>query len=290
MSWRADGGGGATALDRARETYPVSGTLKHAGLSGFQLDAGASGLTISEVEGPDNAADFAGVSLTAGQELIFAQPITLLQLSAGSGVVYNSTERSAEWFVSSHSGSDGNSGLAPTSQLRTIAGLTEVYFVASGDTITLDDDSFWREEIQIQSLANNTIRRSGTGSERPILDASDVTTGWGLSSGQSNTYELAWTPESGNGVTDARITAYEDGDLLIYRDTIAEVESNPGSYTVDGFADTAGNIVYIHPSDSGDPNNNGSTYEVTKRRNCIWCGPGTTVDGVHLRRNINNNG
>ncbi|MEM9805128.1 MAG: hypothetical protein AAF959_07590, partial [Cyanobacteria bacterium P01_D01_bin.56] len=211
-----------------------------------------------------------------------------LQIAEATRSLFVLSGISGDWFVSSLRGDDSNDGKSFEFPKATIASIQAV--LQSNETVVLEDDSFWREEIQIQSLANNTIRRSGTGSERPILDASDVATGWTLSSGQSSTYELSWIPESGNGVTDARITAYEDGDLLIYRDSISEVELNPGSYTVDGFADTAGNIVYIHPSDSGDPNNNGSTYEVTKRRNCIWCGPGTTVDGVHLRRNINNNG
>ncbi|WP_250564688.1 hypothetical protein, partial [Adonisia turfae] len=80
-SWRPVAGGG-TALDKAQETYPVIGSLTHAQLSGFQLIAGVSGLTIAELTGPDNAADFDGLVLAANQELIFGQEITSIRLSA----------------------------------------------------------------------------------------------------------------------------------------------------------------------------------------------------------------
>ena len=93
-AWRGLPGGGETIIDRAQETYPVMGILEHPGLSGIQITAGASGLTVAEVQGPDNAADFAGLTLAAGQDLpIAGKPITLLRLSAGSGVVYNADKR-----------------------------------------------------------------------------------------------------------------------------------------------------------------------------------------------------
>ncbi|MEM9947796.1 MAG: hypothetical protein AAF810_17300 [Cyanobacteria bacterium P01_D01_bin.36] len=289
MGWRADGGGGATALDRARETYPVAGTLKHAGLSGFQINAGTSGLTIAEVEGPDNAADFAGVTLTAGQELVFGQQITMLKLSAGSGVVYNSTQRSAQWYVSSHAGSDSNTGLTATSQFRTIGKLME-FFIAAGDTVIEDDDSYWREQLNIGDSI--TVQRSGTGTNRPIHDAGDIAANdsFSLSSGQTNTYEIAWTPEAGNGSTDHHLTLYENDELLIYRTSVALVEANPGSYTVNGFANTAGNTVYVHPKSSTNPANDSKEYVIAKRKDCIDGGDDCIIRGIHCIRNVFNDG
>ena len=286
--------GGGTALDRTRETYPVTGTLKHADLSAFQLTAGTSGCTIAEVEGPDNAADFNGLQLTAGQELVFGQQVTMIQLSAGDGVVYNSQERSAVWYVSSHAGSDNNTGLSSFSQFRTISKLME-YFIAAGDTVIEDDDSFWREELTISD--DITVTRSNTGTNPPIHDAGDIAinSSFGLTSGQTNTYEIAWTPETGDGLADNRITVYEGGtgseELLIYQTSIANVEANPGSYYVNGFANSnTGNTVYIHPKDSTNPILDNKQYTITKRASGIVGGDNCTVRGIECRRNVGNNG
>lgn len=279
-----------TALDRARETYVVSGVLKHAGLTGFQLNAGTSGLTIESLEGPDNAADFNDYSLGANEELIFGQPITQIKLSAGDGVVYNTAQRPAEWFVSSSAGNDLNTGFTSSSQLKTLSKLQE-FKIAAGDIIILDDDSVWKEELILDS--GITVRRSNTGTSRPKIDASDTLTSWTLVSGQTNSYEITgWMPEVGNGTdADFIITVYEDGDLMTYQDSVANVESNPGSYTVDDYADsTNGNTITIHPTDSGNPAVNSHVYTVAKRGTCITTLSDCTIDGIECNTNINPNG
>ncbi|NEZ59465.1 DUF5123 domain-containing protein [Adonisia turfae] len=288
MAWRPVAGG-KTALDRNQETYVVSGNLTHAGLSGFQLIAGASGCTIAELTGPDNAADFDGLILAANQELIFGQEITSIRLSAGSGIVYNSQERPAQWFVSSHAGDDSNDGLSVSSQFRTISKLME-YFIAAGDEIVVDDDSYIREELTVGDSI--TVSHSGTGTNLPIFDAGDIAenTDFSLSAGQSNTYEISWVPEFGNGAADNRLILFEDGALLIWRETIAEVESNPGSYTVDGWANTAGNTIYVHPKNSTNPISDSKEYIIPRRSQCVKTGDNCVVDGIHTIRNISNNG
>ena len=289
-----EGGGGQSALDRARETYPASGTLKHAGLSGFQLTAGTSGCTIAEIEGPDNAGDFAGLALTAGQELVFGQSITMLRLSAGEGIVYNSAERPAQWFVSSHSGDDNNDGFTASSQFATIAKLNE-YFIAAGDQITLDDDSFWRAMLVLPVSAS--VVRSNTGTNRPQLDASDIATNasFSLSSGQTNTYEIPWVADPStatityDGAFD-KVSVFENGTLLKYRNTISEVEVLPGSYTNSGAASDQNNITYVHPLGSTNPISDGKTYEITKRAHALVLGDGATADGLYCSKAVEENG
>ena len=285
---------GSSAVDRAAETYAVTGTLKHAKLTGFQFVAGGSGATIAELEGPENAGDFAGFSVAAGGEITFATPITAIKLSNGSGVLYNNTARNAIWYVDSVNGDNNTAtGLSADSQFRTIAKLLE-HFIASGDEIVLADDSYWRESLDISTASNVTVRRSNTGTNRPRLDCADMATGWTLTGGQSNTYEVAWVPTAGDGITTTALTVYEDTGggfaLLDYQDSIANVEANPGSYYVDGFANVAGNTVYVHPTDSGNPNSNGGTYEVSRRGFGLKIGNDCSAIGIHTLRNVSNNG
>ena len=278
---------GGSILDRTAETYVVTGTLRHAGLTGFQLNAGTSGLTIESLEGPDNAADFNNFSLGANEELIFGQPITQIKLSAGDGAVYNSAERPATWYVSSHSGDDNNTGFTSSLQLRTISKLME-FQIAAGDEIILEDDSLWRERLNVGNGV--TISRSNTGTAKPILDGGNIATGWTLTGGQANTYELAWVPEVGDGLGDFLITVFEDGALLTYQTSIANCEANPGSYYVDGKANTSGNTIYVHPTGSTNPNSNGSQYIAAIRGTCIGGGDNVSIDGVVCTRNVNPNG
>ncbi|NEZ68381.1 hypothetical protein D0962_37630, partial [Leptolyngbyaceae cyanobacterium CCMR0082] len=234
-------------------------------------------------------ADFDGLVLAANQELIFGQEITSIRLSAGEGILYNSQERPAQWFVSSHAGDDANDGMSAGSQFRTIGKLME-YFIAAGDTIIEDDDSYWWEELTVGDSI--IVRRSNTGTNRPIHDAGDIADNseFSLSAGQTNTYEIAWIPLHGNQSTDNQLTIYENGQLLRYRDTISDVDANPGSYTVDLFADVTGNILYVHPTGSSNPVTDGKQYIITRRATCITAGNNCTIIGIHTIRNVSNNG
>lgn len=287
-AWRPVGGGG-TALDRAQETYPVTGTLKHAGLSGFQLDAGASGLTIAEVEGPDNAADFTGLALTAGQELVFGQPITLIRLSAGSGVVYNSAERQATWFVSLVNGDDNNDGFTASSQFRTINKLN-TYNISAGDVVTVEDDSEWREELIVGSGV--LVQRSDTGTRMPVFNASDIENNWALESG--NTYSITVTvPTEAEGARNGKslYTVYEDEILLTRVADQATVDSTPGSFAHTSAATPGSTVtIYVHPTNSDNPNNNGSVYEVSKRLFGFRGGNNVTVRGIRTKNSVDHNG
>jgi len=64
---------------------------------------------------------------------------------------------------------------------------------------------------------------------------------WTATSGQSNTYEKAFVGYTGN--------CWENGNKLTVKTSIAEVEAAAASW----WYDSATDIIYIHPTGSGDP-------------------------------------
>jgi hypothetical protein len=135
----------------------------------------------------------------------------------------------------------------------------------NGDIIYMCDDGGDFAGTTSLLINDAGITLQGHSSGRPAMTGSKVVTGWSLSSdcdgGCSNTYEAT---EDNAGydscVSGNRFTVFEDYRFLIWRESVALVESNAGSV----FYDTTTNKIYIHPIDSDNPTSNGYTYRATQ--------------------------
>lgn len=187
-----------------------------------------------------------------------------------------------DYYVDSVNGDDGNDGASPETALKTIGALPALQ---PGDRIGLARGSHWREQLTI-TVDNVTVEAYGTG-DKPLLDCSDIVTGWAKTEGQTNIYEVQITPEWGDA---NELTAYEDDEYLQYVASTALCDSTPGSYTLSGTSGTV--TLYIHPFDSTDPTTDGKRYEYAHRTHGIssYDATGVRVRGVAARRNLHNGG
>lgn len=223
----------------------------------------------------------------------FVDISVVLNLSTSS--IYKLLETSeivGDWFVSSFRGNDANDGRSFDLPKATIASIQAV--IQPGETLIEEDGSYFRERLILPEGA--VVKRSGTGIAKPIHDASDIANNsdFSLASGQANTYQIVWQPgsstEYGNSGVDQPVV-FENDEMLYYRASIAEVDSNPGSFTnLNSNASIAGNITYVHPKSSTNPVTDGKVYQITKRPNCIQAADNCTIDGIELRHAVEENG
>lgn len=100
------------------------------------------------------------------------------------------------WYVDSENGSDYNSGLTQSGAFKTVGkveALQTAGTINAGDGVVWVDDSKWREQLDVAS--GISYRRSGTGTEKPIFDGSDIITGWAGPDGSGEyTVDLATEP------------------------------------------------------------------------------------------------
>jgi len=189
----------------------------------------------------------------------------------------------ASIYVDSVGGNDANSGLTSLLPKQTLAGARAI---ATGalDVFYLKKGSTWRETLNLVLLTRPTVTTYGSG-DAPIIDGSNVSTGWTVVSG--NVYEKSITHDgSGSG----RLTVYEDGVLMTRVADVAACEAAPGSFVkVLGSAGSPVS-VRIHATGGGDPDGNGKTYEVSVRTNGIYAADGAVVSGVQTQKAISNNG
>lgn len=278
-------GNSQTALDRSEETYVVSGTLKHIGLSGFQLNSGTSGLTIESLEGPDNAADFSDFNLGANEELVFNQPITQIKLSAGDGTIYNTSTTTRNWHISNN-GSDLNDG-SQNSPFRSTNPLN--YFeLGDKDNIYFEYGSKFRDSLNREA---NGVTVSAYGDQSrglPTICCDDVVTGWSVS-GTANVYQHSFSIETVSDFTKTAITVYEDDTLLERVDDLVTCGTTPGSFYHAVLTDE-NVVIYLHPTNSDNPAINGQVYEVSKRLSSIRLGANSTVQNIWSRRNVSDDG
>lgn len=66
-----------------------------------------------------------------------------------------------------------------------------------------------------------------------------------------------WTHTESMPWADSGIYVLEDGESLTTQNSVADCQANAGSYYVSG---TSPLVVHVHPTDSGNPNSNGSCY------------------------------
>jgi hypothetical protein len=161
------------------------------------------------------------------------------------------------WYVDSINGDDGNLGSSPGQAFQTIAALLNDY--AAGQSVGLARGSHWHEELLIPG-DNCRVRAFGTGTT-PILDASDVITGFSKTGGRTNVYEKAIATAPANG--EQYINAWEDGVAMLRASSVANCDATPGSHYPT--AETGNITWYVHPTGSGNPGTNSKTYEVSVR-------------------------
>lgn len=199
-------------------------------------------------------------------------------------------------YVDSTDGNDSNDGTSDFVAVRTISKAQDLAnAIGDGVKIGLKKGSMWREMLDLHTLNNVTLASYGSASSPPILDSSDVLSGWTKTSGYTNVYQAVATKDS----TPAPVnyTAWEDNVDLLKKTSIAQVDAAAGSAYID--ASGSSQIVYVHPSDSGDPSVNGKVYEAATRLSGVDLSGigftashtyGNTISGIFFRRNLANNG
>ncbi len=189
------------------------------------------------------------------------------------------------FYIDSIGGSDANSGRTSLLPKQTLA--ATVSASVSGERIALAKGSHWRESLSLGALSNIAVTTYGSGAD-PIIDGSNIVTGWALASGRTNVYEKSLTH---NGSSTARMRVFENGVRLTRVANVATCDTTPGSYVYLKGSDVSPWNVQIHPLGSTIPGSDGKTYEVIVRTTAIRSsGTGFSLSGVHTRRAMDNDG
>lgn len=189
------------------------------------------------------------------------------------------------FFVDSFTGSDGNPGTSsaePFASLGALAGVT----LTPGARIGLARGQSLRQRFT-SAVSMLTVGAYGLG-EKPVLDCSDIFTGWTLSSGETVVYEKALSGLPGHSKILGN--AWENDTFLTQVSSKAACAALPGSCYVTNWA-SATPTVYIHATDSSNPNTNGRTYSVSVRDPALdFTGNNLTIRDICTRRNANQDG
>jgi hypothetical protein len=189
---------------------------------------------------------------------------------------------SPDWYVDSVTGSDSNNGTAQGTPFATLAAVSTAIGAQPTKTIVaLKRGSHFRESLS-QSVTS-AVDYGNAIDPLPIIDGSDVITGWTVNGTQAAVWEKAVTLDTGG-----RPRIFEDGNLMPWVTDLATCASTAGSRVL---LDDGGSVtIQMHPTGGGNPNTNGKTYEVTKRSSPVFLGDNCSVKGVHAKRAISNNG
>lgn len=192
-----------------------------------------------------------------------------------------------DWYVNSVSGNDSNTGKSSAQAFATIAKLLTV--LQAGQAVGLAKGSHWRETFAAPvgvGVDNITVGASGSGA-RPILDCSDVITGtWTKLGGYTNVYYKSLALAT--GAADPFVRVWEDDAPIAKATSLANLDATPGRYLPDS-SSTNPFTLYIHTSDSSDPNSNGKVYEYNRRNYGLVATDGCSgwnISGIETRRNL----
>jgi hypothetical protein len=192
----------------------------------------------------------------------------------------------ADWYVDS-TADPGGDGLSPATAFDSVEDL--VGNLGSNETICLIAGSEFFGTLTL--LDGCKVGTGGIGADA-IIRADDVVTNWldstDRADANTNVYSKTLTV---TGNSENYIRAFEDDLELTFVASVATCQSTQGSYTVSSH--TATNpTLYIHTSDSSDPDLNGSTYEATIRWYCIDAisADDVTIFGVSCIRHVQDNG
>jgi hypothetical protein len=190
-----------------------------------------------------------------------------------------------DWYVDSVTGDDANTGKSKSQAFQTLAAVSAV--IAAGDKIGLARGSHWREQLTV-SVNNVSLVAYGNG-DRPIIDGSELMTGWSKTSGRTYVYQITCTPL---WATSNDLNVWEDGTFLVRAASVASCDSTPGSYYPSAATGTI--TLYVHATGDGDPASNGKTYEYSHRQRSIFAAnngiTGLLINGIHTRCNLEENG
>lgn len=189
-----------------------------------------------------------------------------------------------DFYVDSVNGNDSNDGTEESPYQTLSKAEIEAAGVGSGVKIGLVAGSYWRESLDLSSLSSVQVQKVGSGDD-PVIDGADVVSSWSAE-GNPNVWEASVAHDA---TATSRLTIYED-DLLMDR-----LEGLSSSLVAGQFLDIKGSDgtpldAIIYATDSGNPNSNGSTYEVSTRSTCVLLGADSTIAGVTTKRAISNNG
>lgn len=189
------------------------------------------------------------------------------------------------FYVDASGGSDSNTGKTSDEAWKTISKVNSFTF-ESGDLVLLKRGSEWREQLTI-SIDDLAISSYSTGA-KPILNASDIVSGWSKTAGRTNVYELSVVLE-GDGIGDW-VNAWEDGDFLTRAASVAACDAAAGSYFPT--AETGTITLYVHPNASTVPDSDGKIYEVSVREQGIMATAqnGITVREIEMKNNLGESG
>jgi hypothetical protein len=207
----------------------------------------------------------------------------LRSLPRPAPVVVVDTPTTFDYYVDSVNGDDNNHGRYPQYAFQTIAKLSTV-LTQPGMSAALVCGSHWREQLTL-SCANLIVGTYGTGVD-PILDASDIITGFVPTAGTANVFEkaVATSVDINN-----YINGWEDGTFLTRAVSVANCDATPGSHYPT--ANSGAITWYIHPINSDNPNTNEKTYEVSTRKYGLYSAfASVTLSDFETRNNQSDSG
>jgi hypothetical protein len=130
--------------------------------------------------------------------------------------------------------------------------------LSQGDSIGIERGSLFRGKGNISPGADDTsVEAYGSGAP-PEIDCSVVAgdEAWSSVDNRSNIYRQEVEPPSFTGVAgEAYPQAFEESREIPHQETVAEVESTPGSFHLDVSVDPW--VLYYHPTGSTNPSTDG---------------------------------
>jgi hypothetical protein len=199
-------------------------------------------------------------------------------------------EDTYDFYVDSVNGNDSNIG-SLSAPFATISKLMEQ--TLTDKRVALVRGSHWREEMDLTGAGFSNVTVHGFGpviEPLPKIDGTDIASnaGWTATTATTNVFDRAWSNSIGSRAK-AKISVFEDGDMLEWVADVATCDSTPGSFHIQDSSDYSDpETVYIHPTDSTDPTADGKLYEITARRDCFK-GNGSFRD-IHTTRQGNHDG
>ncbi len=196
----------------------------------------------------------------------------------------------ANVYVDSVAGSDANAGNSPDAPLATIAAAQAMATgIGAGCRIALKRGSMWREQLTL----GDGYSVWGYGSPLdplPRLDCTDIATGWTPTGGTTNVQQITWTHALTADRTKRKISLFEDGVRLKWVASTAACDAEAGTFHVATTGTSPTQVVYVHPTGSGDPDTNGKQYEITVREYGLFIGANYDVRNIWTSRNGHHNG
>ena len=187
-------------------------------------------------------------------------------------------------WVDSVGGSDSNSGRSISAPKQTLAAAVSI--AGANEFFGLKCGSFWRESLNLSNLTMPSVLPYGSG-DPPRVSGLNVVTGWSLVGGTTNVWAASVSQDSSQT---SRMRVFENGVELARVLDQATCDITSGSFVIQVGSDGTPWPCRIHPSDNGNPNSNGKTYEVTVRTVVVQGPVNCSISGVETDSALDNNG